>query len=63
MKIETIGHKIGFLTGMIVFITIFYFVLSLKFKWLSNYLPYYSLLYIAIAAYVLYLITRGVYRK
>jgi len=63
MKIETVGNKIGFLTGMIIFITIFYFILSLKFEWLSNYLSYYNVLYVVIAAYVLYLITHGVFIK
>jgi len=63
MKIETIGNRIGFLTGMIVFITIFYFVLSMKFELLPNFLSYYSVLYIAIGAYVLYLIMHGVSKK
>jgi amino acid permease len=63
MKTETFGNKIGFLTGMIIFITIFYFVLSLKFEWISNYLSYYNTLYLAIATYTLYLIFHGVYKK
>lgn len=60
MKIRTVGEKIGFLTGMILFITIFHFILSLKFNWLSNYLPYFNALYISIALYVSYLIVNGV---
>lgn len=63
MRIETIGNRIGFLTGMILFITIFHFVLSLKFEWLPHYLSHYDALYLSVLAYATYLIAKGVYRK
>jgi amino acid permease len=63
MKIETIGNKLGFLTGMILFITIFYFVLSSKFKWLSNYFSYYNVLFLSITLYFSYLIIHGAFTK
>jgi amino acid permease len=63
MKIETIGKRIGFLTGMILFITIFYLVLNTKFKWLPNYLSYYNILFLSVVVYISYNIIHGVHDK
>lgn len=63
METEIFGKRIGFLTGMILFITIFYLVLTMKFKWLPDYLSYYNTLFLSVVVYISYVIIHGVHTK
>jgi len=63
MEIERVGNKLGVLTSMVLFSTIFYFVLSLKFNWLTNYFRYYDIPLLGILIYGVYLISKKVSTK